>query len=148
MNLWCVRCERFMPFDPVHDICEHCGTSYALAKLCIECQVEPAEEGIDVCAFCEDDLHSMYTQKEFQRDHPTLCAECRVRRCEPQSGICDTCYQVIVWGAPDATPRRPAKPYSYDWWSADDAYEYDWEAVVIPSVAEELETIPAMRKTA
>lgn len=148
MNLWCTDCESFTEFDPIEDCCMVCGVKLGspnqLKRPCTICKDEACEPEIDVCTYCDEELVLMYDQKEFQTTFPGMCCECRVRVCDIDTGICDQCYGILVWGAPaKKTPVPKSRAYEYDWWG--DEVEAD---APIPAAAEELQTIPAMRSAA
>jgi hypothetical protein len=145
MNLWCSNCEGFTSFNPIGAVCDECGLPQGQVKPkrpCHVCHTEPCEPDIDVCQYCDEELNVVLSQCEFQKEYPDLCSECRVRVVDIDTGICDLCYGMIVWGAPAVKRTAPAQ-YDYNWW--DEPAEPD---LPIPSAADELETIPAMRAAA
>jgi hypothetical protein len=158
MALWCTDCEKFVPADL--GFCEECGTDLiwggvpsnitpVSTKECEFCYNTVAIKGADICGDCQlIVLESGADRVEAAANFPDLCPECLLRLIAHGEGMCKPCYASEVWGGElaDDDPfgvRAITRGSEYDYWTG---ASWPEPAVIIPSVAEELETIPARRR--
>lgn len=138
--MWCEWCEANQPTRS--GVCETCGADllgYGQAAVldpwdtitpCVVCKVGDAAGTADVC----DDCYTWISECDPD-DFPEICPACCERILTAGRTWCEDCA-AYVEDAP-RTSKRPA----LDWWGEDDLWD-----LPIPAVADELETIPAIRK--
>jgi hypothetical protein len=111
-----------------------------------------AEANCDVCAECLDEITcGIYTSRELEEFFPEMCLECFIRVADETTQMCAPCYARVVWGGTLSYdsgslkthyPSRAGSNFeTYTWWEEE-------EDLPIPAVADELESIPAMRVAA
>lgn len=140
MTLWCEMCGTHTTEADLLNRCLDCGTAliHPPQPPCYLCQTEERMPGADICFACKADQSQCWNYSDLLEMYPDLCAECFERVAQDRTGMCVPCYKEVIWGGvPDAVDYL-GEYYPSHGWAAP-------APVVIPSAAEELETIPAMR---
>lgn len=150
MNKWCQDCGQFV--RTVDCYCVKCGADLLWAsteevmtrtKTCDYCKQGKCPTGQDICPQCEADILEIVGEDmEVALDtFPDLCPYCLVRVLHSlDEEECSVCRTAVAWGA-DPKDLSWDESDTAEYWAG----QYRYEPAFIPSVAEELETIPAIR---
>jgi hypothetical protein len=153
MNAWCPHCSKFSHLIDAY--CASCGADLLWAprvnkKTCEYCKREEAAPGNDLCTECASDvLQIVGEDMEIALDtFPDLCPYCLVRVLHGDDEECYTCRVAEAWETDPKDVTWKGGSESLAWEETDPGYVW-WnqaeEPVVIPTVEEELESIPAIR---